>query len=67
MDAMTKDIIGSKYKELLMLDCQYSKPTPEYCDAILVSENLDAWDEATTKFYEDNAYTVTKHDLKHGY
>ena len=62
-----KDIIGNNHKDVLMLDSKEVDGSSEFCDAIVISDELDSWDKSIKKFYEKDGYTVENHTLPYGY
>ena len=52
-----KDRLGKEHKDLFMIDSSYPKGVQRYCDAILVSDDIDAWDKGITQYYEKHTHT----------
>ena len=62
-----KDKLGLKNKDVFMIDSKYSSDgVPKFCDAIVVTDKLKAWDNAISKYYGE-LYTVKTKQLSSGY
>ena len=53
-----KDIIGSKHKDMFMLDQKSTSDGHEFCDIIILTDTLKEWDSAMCSYYEDKGYTI---------
>ena len=63
-----KEIIGPKCKNMCMLDSKRSKhSTLEYCDSIMICDNMEKWDNAMSELYFESGYEVDAISLKHNH
>ena len=56
-----RDVVGAEHEDMCMLDTSYSATdSPQYCDIIIISKRLNAWETCICDYYKNMAYEVEK-------